>query len=65
MMKGITLDIEIKKVLCYSITVPTMIYASEKWTWNEGQRSRIHAVKVKMSYMRGACGVNRMDGESN
>jgi len=30
---------------------------------NEGQKSRIQA--VEMSYLRGACGLSRMDGESN
>ncbi len=30
---------------------------------NERQRSRIQA--AEMSYLRGACGVQRMDGESN
>ena len=31
--------------------------------WNESQRSRIQA--VEMSFLRGACGIGRMDGESN
>ncbi len=39
------------------------MYEGETWTWNEGQRSRIHA--VEMSYLRSACGLNWMDGESN
>ncbi len=37
--------------------------ASETWAWNESQRSRVQA--VEMSYLRSACGVNRMDGMSN
>ncbi len=43
--------------------VPTLTYASETWAWNESQRSRVQA--VEMSYLRGACGVSRMDGMSN
>ncbi len=33
------------------------------WTWNGAQQSRVRA--VEMSYLRGACGVNRWDGLSN
>ncbi len=46
-----------------SIIVLTVAYASETWAWNQAQRSKIHS--VEMSYLRGGCGVNRMDGESN
>ncbi len=53
---------EIKKALCDSITVPTLMYVSETRTWNEGQRAWIQA--VEMRYLRDACGLNRMDGES-
>ncbi len=28
-------------------------------------RSKIQASAIEMSYLRGGCGVNRMDGESN
>ncbi len=38
-------------------------HASETWMWNAVQQSRIQA--VEMSYIRGACGVSRWDGESN
>lgn len=38
-------------------------YASEAWTWNVAQQSRICA--VEMSYIRGACGVSGWNGESN
>ncbi len=38
-MKGRTVNMEIKKALRDSVTVPTLIYASETRTWNEGQRS--------------------------
>ncbi len=62
LMKDRTLNMEIKKALCDGIIVPTLTYASETWTWNEGQGSRIQA--VEMSYLRGACGLNRMDGKS-
>ncbi len=54
---------EIKKELHDSIIMLTLMYASETWKWNEYQRSRIQA--KKMSYLRGVCGLNRMDGESN
>ncbi len=33
------------------------------WTWNRAQQSRVRA--VEMSYLRGVCGVKRLDGESN
>ncbi len=35
----------------------------ETWTWNAAEHSRIRA--VEMSCMRGACGVSRLDKESN
>ena len=41
----------------------TLTYASETLVWNEGQRSRIQA--VERSYLRGACSLSRMDGETN
>ncbi len=63
MMKGRTVNMEIKKALSDSITVPTLTYVSETWMWSEGQRCRIQA--AEMSCLRGACGLNRMDGESN
>ncbi len=37
--------------------------ASEIWTWNKCQRSRIQALEV--SYLRGGCGVSRMDATNN
>ncbi len=43
--------------------MPTLTYASETRTWNEGQRSRFQA--VEMCYLRSACDLKRMDGESN
>ncbi len=45
------------------IIFPTVTYASEMWMWNKCQMSKILA--VEMSYLRGSCGVSRMDGESN
>jgi len=63
MMRERTVSKEIKKALRDSIIVPTVTYGSETWTWNKCQRSNIQA--VEMSYLRGCCGVNRMDGESN
>ncbi len=61
-MKGRIVDMGIKKALCDSVIVSTLMYVSETWTWNEGQRSRTQA--VEMSYLRGACGLNRMDSQS-
>ncbi len=58
-----TVSREVKKALRDSIIVLTMAYVSETWVWNLPQRSKIQA--VEMSYLRGGCGVNRMDGESN
>ena len=58
-----TVSMEVKKQLRDSVIVPTITYAGETWVWNGRQRSRIQA--VEMSYLRGACGGNRMDGESN
>ncbi len=46
-----------------SVILSTLSYASETWTWNAAQQSRIQA--VEMSYIQGACGVSRRDGESN
>ncbi len=62
-MRERTVSREVKKALRDSIIVPTVAYASETWVWNQSQRSKIQA--VEMSYLRGGCGVNRMDGESN
>ncbi len=58
-----TVSRKVKKVLKDSIVVLTVAYASETWVWNQAQRSKIQA--VEMSYLRGGCGVNRTDGESN
>ncbi|RUM29363.1 MAG: hypothetical protein DSY42_06675 [Aquifex sp.] len=63
MMRGNTVSKELKKALRDSIIVPTVTYTFRTWTWNKCQRSNIQA--VEMSYLRGCCGVNRMDGESN
>ena len=62
-MKGRTVSMEVKKGLRDGVIIPTITYASETWVWNERQRSRIQA--VEMSYLRTACGVSRLDGESN
>ncbi|WP_435325976.1 hypothetical protein, partial [Klebsiella pneumoniae] len=63
MMKERTVSNDVKKGLRDGIVVPTLTYASETWVWNESQRSRIQA--VEMSFLRGACGIGRIDGESN
>ena len=62
-MKGRSVSMEVKKGLRDSIVIPTLTYASETWTWNEAQRSRVRA--VEMSYLRGACGTTRWEGETN
>lgn len=36
---------------------------NKTWTWDDGQRPWIRAVEI--NYLRGACGVNRIDSESN
>ncbi len=43
--------------------LPALTYGSENWTWNGAQQLRVRA--VEMSYLRGACGVSRIDGLSN
>ncbi len=60
---GRTVNMDINKTQHDSTIVPTLTYASETWTWNEGQRPTIQA--VEMSYLRGDCGLNSKDGESN
>ncbi len=62
-MRERTVSREAKKALRDSIIVPTVAYASETWVWNIFQRSKIQAVEI--SYLRGGCVVNRMDGKSN
>ncbi len=61
-MKGRRVSMEVKRDLRNTVIVPTLTYASETWAWNESQRSRVQA--LEMSYLRGACGVSRMDGVS-
>ncbi len=62
-MKGRSVSIEGKRDLRNSILLPTLMYGSEMWMWNRVQQSRVCA--VEMSYLRGACGATRWDGESN
>ena len=54
---------EVKKGIRNSITLPTLAYASETWTWNAAQQARVRA--VEMSYIRGACGITKWDLESS
>ncbi len=54
---------EVKRGLRNSVLLLTLMYGSETWTWNRAQQSRVRP--VEMSYLRGACGVTRWDGESN
>ncbi len=62
-MKGRNVSMDVKRSLRNSILLPTLTYGSENWTWNGAQQSRVSA--VKMSYLRGACGVSRWDGLNN
>ncbi len=62
-MKRKNLSMEVKRALSSSIFLITLIYGFETWMWNRAQQSRVHA--MEMSYLRGAHGVTRWDGESN
>ncbi len=62
-VKGRNVSMEVKRGLRNSILLPTLTYGSENWTWNGMQQSRVHA--VEMGYMRGSCGVSRLNGLSN
>ncbi len=62
-MKGRSVGMEVKKAIRNSVILPTLSYASETWTWNATQQSRIKS--EEMSYMRDACGVSRWDRDSN
>ncbi len=63
-IKGRNVSMVVKWGIKNSVILPTLSYASETWTWNAVQQSRIRA--VEMSYMKGACGVSsRWHRESN
>ncbi len=62
-MKRRNASIEVKRGLRNSVLLPTLTYGSQTWTWNRAQQLRVDA--VEMSYLTGACGVTRWDGESN
>ena len=62
-IRGRNVSMEVERGLRNSILLPTLTYGSETWTWNGTQQSRVYA--VDMSYLRGACGVTRWEGESN
>ncbi len=62
-MKGRNVSMEAKRGLRNSVLLPTLTCGSGTWAWNRAQQSRVRA--VEMSYLRGACGVTRWDGESN
>ena len=62
-MRGRNVSMEVKRDLRNNILLPTLKYGSETWTWNRAQQSRVHAVEI--SYLRGACGVTRWEGDSN
>ncbi len=62
-MKGRIVSMKGKRSLRNSILLPTLTYGAETWTWNRAQHLKVH--DVEMSYLRGACGVRRWDGESN
>ncbi len=52
-MNGRSVSIEVKRALKNTVIVPTLIYASKTWAWNESQRSRVHAVEI--NYLRSEC----------
>ncbi len=62
-MKGRTVSMDMIVGLRNSILLPTLTYGSENWTYSRAQQSRV--CDVEMSYLRGACGVNRWDGVHN
>ncbi len=43
--------------------VSLLTYPSQTWAYNEAQISTMSAVEI--CYLRGACGLNMMDVESN
>ncbi len=61
-MRRRNVSMEVKRALRNNILLPTLTYGSETWTMNRAQQSRVCA--VEMSYLRGACGVTRWEGES-
>ncbi len=58
-----TVNMDTNKGLSDSIILSTLMYARETLTWSEGHGVRMQAEKV--SYRRGACDLNSMDGEIN
>ncbi len=56
-MKGRNVSMDVKRGLRNNILFTNLSHGSENWTWNETQQSRVRAVEI--SYLRGACGVNR------
>lgn len=63
MMKVRTVDLEAKPGLCDGITVPTITYASETWTW----KAKIQDTGSgdELVYLRRGYGGRRMEGKSN
>ncbi len=45
-MKGRNVSMAVKKGIRNSVILPTLSYASETWTWNAAQQSRIRAVEI-------------------
>ncbi len=46
-MKGRNVSITVKQGIRNSVILPTLPYASETWTWNAAQQSRIRAVEMR------------------
>ena len=44
-------------------TLPTLTCGSKTWTWHRAQQLRVCAVKI--SYLRGVCGVTKWEDGSN
>ncbi len=62
-MRERTVSKDVKKGLGDSVIVSTIAYASETWMWSKYQRSKIQ--KAEIGYLKGGCGLNRMDGKNN
>ena len=62
-MSSRNLSMKVKRSLRDNIPLLTLTYGSETWTWNRAQQSRVCA--MERSYLKGACGMTRWEGEKN
>lgn len=58
--KAVIIEV-VQEALQNSTVVSILTYARESWTFNESHRCRIRA--VEMIYMRGRCGVNKVNSD--